>query len=420
VTSQLVCDLIRRTRSLAYNMRSFLYSSAGPPGSVLQAAVTVESQHPLTHSRYPAGCQLTPGTQHSDATTFNQQAFFDVNSSALALSSRARDHVTRAIRGAWADSTMKRYTGAIKQYIRFCDAERVPEHLRFPSDEFILCAFAASSFGKHAGGTPRSRLSALKAWHVAHNVEWKGSARLRYVLNGVHNSAPRSSRRPPRPPITADMLVQLVGNLDLNSPFDAAVAACAVTAFWGQCRLGELLPISSSISASSSLSSLPTRSDFKRSVRNPLSCLLRLPTTKTHHHGQDVVLVDQRAPINPISLLKSHLRVNSVRSDSHIFSYQSGNGLLPLSKGRFLQRCNSIWSRLGYPRTTGHCFRIGGTTELLIAGVSPDVVRTTGRWSSESFLRYWRSLDAIAPLHIRNIHTNRQRRRRRSRPPCVG
>lgn len=401
-------------------MRSFLCSSAGPPGSVLQAAVAVDCQDSLIHTSYPLGCQLASGSQHPElsSSTPKQHAFFDINSSALALSSQARDHVTRAIRGAWADSTLKRYTGAIKQYILFCDTERVPEHLRFPSDEFILCAFAASSFGKHAGGTPRSRISALKAWHVAHNVEWKGSARLRYVLNGVHNFAPGSSRRPPRPPITANMLVQLVSNLDLHSPFDAAVAACAVTAFWGQCRLGELLPISSS--ATSSLLSLPTRSDFKRSIRNPLSCLLHLPTTKTHRHGQDIVLVDQRVPINPISLLKSHIRVNSVRPGDHIFSYQSGNDSLPLSKGRFLRRCNTIWSRLGYPRTTGHCFRIGGTTELLVAGISPDIVRVTGRWSSESFLRYWRSLDAIAPLHIRNIHTIRQRRRRRSRPPFVG
>ena len=57
----------------------------------------------------------------------------------------------------------------------FCDEEHVPEHLRFPADEFVLCAFAASSFKKHAGGTPRSRITALKAWHAAHNVEWRGS-----------------------------------------------------------------------------------------------------------------------------------------------------------------------------------------------------------------------------------------------------
>ena len=89
---------------------------------------------------------------------------------------------------------------------------------------------------------PQNRISALKAWHTAHNVEWKGSTQLQYVLNGVHNLAPGTSRRPPRPPINATMLIKLVQVLDLNSPLDAAIAACATTAFWGQCRLGELLP----------------------------------------------------------------------------------------------------------------------------------------------------------------------------------
>jgi hypothetical protein len=105
--------------------------------------------------------------------------------------------------------------------------------------------------------------------------------------------------------------------------------------------------------------------------------------------------------------------VNRIRDDQFLFSYSSVHGPSVLSKQLFLQRCNTIWSALGYPRTTGHCFRIGGTTELLILGTPPDVVKATGRWSSDSFLRYWRSLEEIAPRHIRNIHAARRRRRRR-------
>lgn len=199
---------------------------------------------------------------------------------------------------------MKRYSGSIKQFIHFCDSENVPEHLRFPADEFVLCAFAASSLSKHSGGTPRSCLSALKTWHITHNIEWKGSAGLRYMLNGITNQAPGSSKQMPHPPINARMISQLIEGLDINLPFDAAVAACATTAFWGQCRLGELLP--STLSTPSS-TPFPTHSDFKRSWQNPHSCLLHLLRTKTHHHGQDVVLVNQLAPINPISLIRKPL-----------------------------------------------------------------------------------------------------------------
>jgi hypothetical protein len=313
------------------------------------------------------------------------------------------------IQSGWASTTVKCYSGSIRQFIRFCDSESIPEHLRFPADKFVLCAFAASSLGRHGGGTPRSHISALKAWHVTHNIEWKGSAHLQYVLNGVVNRAPSDSRHMPRPPINAKMITQLVESLDINSPFDAAVAACATTAFWGQCRLGELLPSTSSNPLSIPF---PSCSDFRRSRRNPQSCLLHLPRTKTHHHGQDIVLVNQLAPINPISLLKNHLHVNNVPQEGHIFSYSSADaGHLILTKTLFLQCCNAIWGTLGYPRTTSHCFRIGGTTKLLLAGTPPEVVKATGRWTSKSFLQYWRSLDDIAPQYIQHLHNLKHRHR---------
>lgn len=391
-------------------MRSLTQSSADD--TVIQAGPL--TLPPITGTRPGFTPQVTMVTHPPPTTVLHtppplQHHFFDVHHSSNLLSQQSRQHVTRAIQNGWAESTVQRYSGAIRQFMRFCDSEGVPSHLRFPADEFVLCAFAASSAGVHSRTTPRNRLSALKAWHVAHNMEWKGSARLRYVLNGVHSLAPHGSKRRPRPPVNATMIVQLVERLNLGDPLDIAVAACAVTAFWGQCRLGELLPSSSSVPSSSPF---PARSDFKRSERNPLSCTIHLPRTKTHRHGQDVVLVDQRTPINPISLLKKHLRVNDVPRDAHLFSYTSASGLSSLTKSRFLRRCNSIWGPLGYPHTTGHCFRIGGTTELLIAGTPPEVVKATGRWSSDSFLRYWRSLDEIAPQYIRHLHAQKRKRRR--------
>ncbi|KIJ30935.1 hypothetical protein M422DRAFT_186511, partial [Sphaerobolus stellatus SS14] len=62
-----------------------------------------------------------------------------------------------------------------------------------------------------------------------------------------------------------------------------------------------------------------------------------------------------------------------------------------------------IWIANGLPRITGHSFRIGGTTELLVAGVPPDVVKALGRWSSDAFLVYWRSLSELAPLYVANL-----------------
>lgn len=398
-------------------MRSLTVSSADTPSHFFPNPPTSVTQHSSS------GCALTSLTPHAhivarrDTTLLPQNPpssllsrrfLFNVVGNDTLLSPQSRSRVADAIQGGWATSTLKRYSGAVDQFIRFCDMERIPDHLRFPADEFVLCAFAASSVRRHSVSTPRNRLAALKAWHVIHDMEWKGGLRLRYVLNGVHNLSPGSSRSSPRLPVTASMILQLVQRLDLNSPVDVAIAACAVTAFWGQCRLGELLaPNLSPLS----ILLLPVRSGFKRSLRNPHSCILRLPRTKTHPHGQEVVLVDQCATIDPISLLKRHLRVNNVPNEAYIFSYASENGLTPLTKSLFLRRCNEIWHPLGYPKTTGHCFRIGGTTELLVAGTPPDVVKAMGRWSSDSFLRYWRTLDDIAPRHVRHLHLATRGRR---------
>ncbi|TFK16523.1 hypothetical protein FA15DRAFT_607129, partial [Coprinopsis marcescibilis] len=84
-----------------------------------------------------------------------------------------------------------------------------------------------------------------------------------------------------------------------------------------------------------------------------------------------------------------------------------------LTKSRFLQRCNQIWSCASYPQVTGHSFRIGGTTELLLAGVPPDVVKAMGRWSSDAFLRYWRSLDGFAPSYTSNLHSPESMKKRK-------
>lgn len=214
------------------------------------------------------------------------------------------------------------------------------------------------------------------------------------------NLAPESSKRRPRPPINAAMLRALFDGLDFKSPRDVAVFAAACVAFWGQCRLGEILPLSSTKAA---CAYRPTRAHVSRSHRNSRSTKLRLPRTKTHVSGEDVVLVAQNNPIDPEVALNTHLKVNQLPNSVPLFAYRTQTGFRILTRAKFLERCNAIWKAAGYPRTTGHSFRIGGTTELLLAGVAPDVVKAMGRWSSDAFHKYWRSLEDLVPLHASNI-----------------
>ena len=139
-------------------MQSFIYSSAGttqPASYSTTRFVPSIDRYPPTFPHFPHSGLTRPDTRDTHPNpTCQSHSFFGVHNDSLMLSSHTKDSITRAIHAGWAESTLKRYTGTIKQFIHFCDAERVPEHLRFPTDEFVLCAFAASSVKKHAAGTP--------------------------------------------------------------------------------------------------------------------------------------------------------------------------------------------------------------------------------------------------------------------------
>ncbi|KAF8576287.1 hypothetical protein K439DRAFT_1266628, partial [Ramaria rubella] len=293
-----------------------------------------------------------------------------------------------------ATSTLAGYSYAINRYISFCTKENVPSTLRWPANKFILCAFATLHVGSTSGNTVRCYMAALRAWHNTHNVSWHGSTRLAYILSGIDNLAPLTSKRPPHPPITRTMLRVLHTHLALDSPFDASVYSAACCAFWGQCRLGELL-FSSLWDYNSS--HYPTTRSFSSS---PSSVSIHLPWTKiTKTQGAIVILAPQFNPLNPIQALQQHIVTSKPLPNSHLFAYQFHGTLRPLTCSAFLNRCNQIWVAHGYPQSTGHSFHISGTMELLLARVQPDVVKAMGQWSSDSFLVYWRSLGELAPLH---------------------
>jgi hypothetical protein len=318
----------------------------------------------------------------------------------FSISPLASAKVSYALRHAWADSTIKKYNSGIKLFIDFCNRERIPISHRLPASEFLLCAFAASDAGILAGTTAQNRISAVRAWHIACDASWNGSLRLNYVLNGVENLTPTSSRKRPRPPITRAMLELLDVDLNHTDTLDVCVLAAAKAAFWGQCRLGEILSPTATRLPGAAERSLTRRSDLQSPCTSAGSRMLHLAhTKKCGKLGEDIILCKQCGRSDAISAIDEHLALNIFSDSSPIFSYHTASGERFLTRAKFLERCNAVWAIHGLPSSTGHSFRIGGTTELLMSSVPPDIVKTMGRWTSDSFLRYWRSLEVVVPLH---------------------
>ena len=296
--------------------------------------------------------------------------------------------VQHAISLAWAPATRARYDVSVKEYLTFCDNEKVPDADRLPASEMLLALFAASLVGRVAGATINAKISAVKAWHIQHNQPWRGNILLQYVLKGAANATPDTSKQDRRLPVTTDMLKELFDGLDLAAHLDTAVFAVATMAFYGQLRLGEICS-DREVYNIYTCKTLPNLSHLKPPHTQAGSRKLHIPWTKVKRAaGEDVVICRQRDVTDPIAALQRHLQINAINDPSTaIASYLTTNGTRKLlTTSKFMKRCNEIWRAHNRQRYTGHCFRIGGTTHYLLQGINPDIIRLMGRWSSDAFI----------------------------------
>ncbi|KAJ6617011.1 hypothetical protein B0H10DRAFT_1798320 [Mycena sp. CBHHK59/15] len=233
------------------------------------------------------------------------------------ISEEAQHRINLAIRNAWARSTLDKYTHGLQHFHDFCNAEMVPIHFRLPACEFLLCAFAASYAGSLAVFTVEGKLTTVHAWHIVNNERYNRGVRLNYVLKGIKNMAPDAL--PPRPPITDDMLLMLHSHLDNSNGFDATVFSAVTTAFWCQCRVGEILS-----KAERSFNPLlaPTVCNLSQPCSKAGSRVLQLLNTKTKRKkGENTFMGRQRGASDPVSAVESHISINGLMGADSLFSY---------------------------------------------------------------------------------------------------
>jgi len=315
------------------------------------------------------------------------------------VDSSTQASIASALKNAHSSSTASNFSRIRKEFVRFCRSKHYAKRDIFPAHEDILCAYALSFAANIAGSTVRVKMSALKKWHAYNKRPWLGGAKLQSILDYVEKATPASSRLPPRAPVTTSMLQHLFHDLDLTQPLDAAVFAIALMSFFSQLRLGEITSSHRSLTHPKA-SNIPCFEHVTPPTdRSPPT--LFLPQTKTSgHKGDSVILPRQELPFDAWSAFRNHCRVNEGKASIPIASFlDAKRKRVILTTKMFLQRCNAVWASHGFHRFTGHSFRIGGTTFFLLSRVDPQVVKAMGRWRSDAFLRYWRSLDALASIH---------------------
>ncbi|KAJ6458898.1 hypothetical protein DFH09DRAFT_891039, partial [Mycena vulgaris] len=140
-----------------------------------------------------------------------------------------------ALLGAFAVETHSNYAAGLLRFHQFCDMHEIPERDRMPASNFLLAAFIAHHVGSVGGGTVKSWMSGIKAWHDVNGAPWEGEDRWVELARRTANKQGTAFTRAQRGPVTIEHMIALKSVLNLSLPFDAAVWSLATAAFWG-CR----------------------------------------------------------------------------------------------------------------------------------------------------------------------------------------
>lgn len=304
----------------------------------------------------------------------------------------ALDRILEVMGASWADSTKELYGTGILIFHVYCDINHISESERCPVSRALLLSFLASCAGAHSGSTIANYLAAIRAWHLLHGHPWiVNQDEIKLALQGATRLAPRSSKRPKRPPMTVEDIKILRAHLDLDNPCDAAIFACIVTVFYCVARLGEF-----------TVSAITKFDPAKHIIRSNVSFLrdqndlpvikFNLPVTKCAPEGEDVQCAPQTGCItDPATALHNHFRINAVPPNAHLFAWKHPkSGLRPLSKSQVTSRITAIAKSCNLSNLKGHSLRIGGTLFYLLKGIPFDVVKDMGRWAGEAFTLYLR------------------------------
>ena len=241
---------------------------------------------------------------------------------------------------------------------------------------------------------------------MVNGVAWEGDDEfISKVRQGAWKLTPIISKKDPRSPVILEHLLTLESALDMDNTFDAAIWVVTLICFWACCRLGELTVNSINLFDPSKHVSRSVVIRFRNNVQNGQSSEsihFHIPWTKsTKEKGADIS-ASASSSLCVAKALRNHLRVNSgAPTGSHLFAFCTADGsFVPLTKSWFMECCHEIWLQFSLLLPSDHSFCIGGTTELLLAGVPPEVVAAIGCWKSLAFLLYWRKIEEILPKAV--------------------
>ncbi|GJE98766.1 hypothetical protein PsYK624_150020 [Phanerochaete sordida] len=304
----------------------------------------------------------------------------------------------------WAESTLTTYGSALGMYHRACDELGLSEVDRAPVAPEVFAHVLAHLAGSVSQSALVNMQAAVRAWHLLNQLPWTVDRVLcSKILDAARAMAPAA--RAQRLPYTLAKLERALATLSTVDPLDVAVRACACVLFWAIARAGELtVPALTRVDFARLVRPVHVRPDVDREGNTVT--VIHVPYTKSsRERGEDLSFSAQHGPSDPVAAVDLQRKVNAPRDSEHLFAYRDASGRRrPLTRGVFLARMRRACQAGGFDALAGHAFRIGGTLEYLLRGLSLESVRTLGRWSSErAFALYLRNHSQIMAPYLQAV-----------------
>ena len=290
---------------------------------------------------------------------------------------------------------MQSYTTQVNTYHRLADRYGgLPRNRPLTERELCLALILYALTG-HKPTTYAQFVSALNSWHKKqYGVPLPRNERYDDVRVGLLNRFGNLNVSIPKTAVTIDDLKAIHRQLDTRY-FEHARDWCAcLIAFFGLLRGTEHMSGGLRI-GQVQMASAPSNG-------KPSGLHIVINSSKTSNAPVQISISTQPDPLCPVTAYLHYRRFLlklkiPTTANSPLFVWRFSNGShKAMSVDEFIKAVRAYYKAAFPDRDpltyAGHSFRRGGTSALILAGVSVPMIKSHGRWSSEAFQRYFDSV----------------------------
>ena len=292
------------------------------------------------------------------------------------------------VQRSYAPTTVPLYLRHWKHFKSFLIETNLPALWPSPPNHIALYVASLANSGRSPSSI-RIALAAVAWFHKINNsVDHTKNFTVLRMLKGLQKGSPRVKKEP----ITRDILHKLLDNLTIrdNHYLSIMIKSAFLLLYHGCFRVGEV---------SKSKHILHTLKIENISfINHPCTHANFKLVSHKYSKGETTIAikVGHIPAYCPIRSLLEYLKLRS-QTPGPLFLLETGS---PLDRATIAKCLSSSLANSGLQSNlfSTHSFRVGRATDLALSGVSESLLRETGRWSSNAFLKYLRFNVFTVPL----------------------